>query len=401
MTAPRPTLSQPQALVSHQLSTVEPTIQTTVEPLDPARLGSAKAAYTTRFVSRLVAGDPQGYGLVNGDHVVPQAGDVVLARVVRLGQHRGIQLPDGRRATLFEGDEILVAYGDRYAPDQFEAEVPGTLGLTHLVAAGGLAGTVISAHSKMTMPTLIEPLGLLADAGGVVTLKRCAPFEAVSPEVATVLRQVSRPLVIGVVGTSMNSGKTTTVASIVRGLTKAGLAVAAGKATGTGACGDPMLFHDSGASRVLDFTDFGHGSTYRLEHGPIRSLFVSLIRELAVTGPDVIVVEVADGLYQRETAALLRDPLFGQQVDLVVFAAGEALGAVAGQALLAKQGLSPVIISGLLTASPLATREAASALGVPVLDSDALASAQVADLLLPGWDRSAVSRSEARVSAAG
>jgi dethiobiotin synthetase len=372
-----------------------------IEPLEARRLASAKPAYTTRFVSRLIAGDPDGYGLITGHHVVPHAGDVVLARVTYLGQHGGIQLPDGRRATLFEGDEILVAYGDRYAPDQFEAEVPDNLGPTHLVAGGGLAATVISAHSKMRTPTCVEPLGLLADVGGVVTLKRCAPFTAVAPEDAHVLRRVGKPLVIGVLGTSMNSGKTTTVASIVRGLTKAGLQVAAGKVTGTGACGDPMLFHDSGASRVLDFTDFGYASTYRLEHEAVRSLLVSLVCELADSRPDVIVVEVADGLYQAETARLLKDPLFKQQVDKVVFAAGEALGATAGQILLTAQGLRPVAISGMLTASPLARREAAAALDVPVLDKEELASAQVADLLLPGYAKTGMSRSEADVRSAG
>jgi hypothetical protein len=375
--------------------------QPTVEPLGGRRLASAKSAYTTRFLSHLIAGDPHGYGLLTGEHVVPHAGDVVLARVLKLGQHGGIQRPDGRRANLFVGDEILVAYGDRYAPDQFEAEVPDNLGPTHLVAGGGLAGTVISAHAKMATPTLIEPLGLLTNAGGVVTLKRCAPFKAVDPQDAKTLRRVGKPLVIGVLGTSMNSGKTTTVASIVRGLTKAGLQVAAGKVTGTGACGDPMLFHDSGASRVLDFTDFGYGSTYRLGHEQVRALLVSLIDELAATGPDVIVVEVADGLYQGETARLVKDPLFKAHVDKVVFAAGEALGAVSGQILLAAHGLAPVAISGMLTASPLAKREAAAALDVPVLDKDELASAAVADLLLPGYARTGMSRSEASVRAVG
>jgi hypothetical protein len=373
-----------------------------LEPLDFRRLGSAKSAYTTRFLSRLIAGDPRGYGLVSGDHVVPRAGDVILARVHELGQHLRIERPDSRKASLFEGDEILVAYGDRYAPDQFEAEVPANLGLTHLVAAGGLAGTVISAHAKMDAPTVIEPLGVLADARGKVTLRRCAPFKVVAPEDARTLRRVGKPLVIGVLGTSMNSGKTTTVASIVRGLTKAGLSVAAGKVTGTGAGGDPMLFKDSGASRVLDFTDFGYGSTYRLGHEGVRSLLVSLICELAATGPDVIVVEVADGLYQEETARLVKDPLFKQQIDKVVFAAGEALGALGGQILLGQLGLSPVAISGMLTASPLAKREAAAALDVPVLDREELASAQVADvLLLPGYAMPGLSRSEASVRATG
>lgn len=377
------------------------TDQVSTESLDFRRLGSAKSAYTTRFLSRMIESDPNGYGLVTGDHVVPQAGDVVLARVREIGQHLRIERPDSRKASLFEGDEILVAYGDRYAPDQFEAQVPANLGLTHLVAAGGLAGTVISAHARMGAPTVIEPLGLLADARGTMTLRRCAPFAVVAPEDAQTMRRVGKPLVIGVLGTSMNSGKTTTVASIVRGLTRAGLAVAAGKVTGTGAGGDPMLFQDSGASRVLDFTDFGYGSTYRLGHEQVRSLLVSLICELAATGPDVIVVEVADGLYQGETARLVRDPLFRQHVDKVVFAAGEALGALAGQFLLTQWGLPPVAISGLLTASPLAKREATAALDVPVLDKEELASAEVSDLLLPGYAKPETLRMQASGRAAG
>ena len=373
----------------------------TVEPLDFRRLGLAKSAYTTRFVSRLIDADPHGYGLMTGPHVVPQAGDVVLARVDKLGQHAAIMLPDGRRASLFEGDEILVAYGDRYAPDQFEGEVSDNLGRANLLAAGGLAGTVISAHSLMKAPTQIQPLGLLTDAGGVVSLRRCAPFTAVTPKDAQGLGRVGKPLVIGVLGTSMNSGKTTTVAAIVRGLTKAGLVVAAGKVTGTGAPGDPGLFRDSGASQVLDFTDFGYGSTYRLEHEQVRALLVSLIDELAAAGPDVVVVEVADGLFQTETARLVADPVFKAHVDKVVFAAGEALGATAGQMLLARMGLTPVAVSGMLTASPLARREAAAALDVPVLNKDELAAASVVDLLMPGYSKPVMSRSEPNVRAAG
>jgi hypothetical protein len=172
-------MSTPQVLrLAAQASRALPT----VEPLDLRRLGAAKSAYTTRFVSGLIEADPRGCWLLTGEHVVPQAGDVVLGRVVKLGQHVAIQLADGRRASLFEGDEILVAYGDRYAPDQFEAEVPDNLGLTHLIAAGGLAGTVLSAHSSMKAPTLIQPLGLLTDARGVVNLRRCAPFTAVEPQ---------------------------------------------------------------------------------------------------------------------------------------------------------------------------------------------------------------------------
>src|SRR5919198_6715027 len=252
----------------------------------------AKAAYTTRFVSRLLAADATGYHLVS-DWYAPRPGDVVLARVETIGQHTRLELPGGRRATLFVGDVVLVAYGNRYAPDQFEAEVPGDLGPVHLVAAGGVAGRVISAHEAMDEATLLQPLGLLADNGGVVSLRRCAPLQAGESGPAPAAHG---PTVFAVLGTSMNSGKTTTVAALVRGLAARGLQVAAGKVTGTGAGGDPYLFTDSGASAVLDFTDFGYPSTYLLTHQEVRLLFTSILDELAGSHADVVVVEVADGL---------------------------------------------------------------------------------------------------------
>ena len=93
MRSPRRVPSDPRAQVSPDLLTME--------PLDFRRIVSAKSAYTTRFVSRLIASDPRGFGLVTGDHVVPQAGDVLLARVHELGQHFRIERPDSRKAILF------------------------------------------------------------------------------------------------------------------------------------------------------------------------------------------------------------------------------------------------------------------------------------------------------------
>src|SRR3954468_10520819 len=79
--------------------------------LDDNRVRRIKAAYTTRYVSEAMAGDPTRFRVVTGTPLRPRAGDVVLARVNLIGQHQRIETPDSRRATLFEGDEILVAYG--------------------------------------------------------------------------------------------------------------------------------------------------------------------------------------------------------------------------------------------------------------------------------------------------
>lgn len=344
-------------------------------PLDPRRLTAARTAYTTRFVSQLVSLDPHGYSLVRGTDVAPSPGDVVLARVSRVGQHQRLELSGGRRAAVFAGDEVLVAYGHRYAPDQFEAEVPRDLGPAHLVAAGGVAGTVLTSHASMARPTELVPVGLLANAYGVLTLRRCAPY-ALSLEP---LRQ--RPPVVAVLGTSMNSGKTTAAAAVVRGLRQAGLDVAAGKVTGTGAGGDPHLFTDSGAATVLDFTDFGFATTYQESEQNVQALLLSVVRELSTHKPDVVVLEIADGLYQQETARLVADPLLARTVDRVVFAGSDALSAVAGTQHLLQRGLPVSVVTGMVTTSPLASREAQRALDTPVLGVDRLAEPEVLALL--------------------
>jgi hypothetical protein len=350
--------------------------QETDIPLGPHRIAGAKFAYTTRFVGSRIKFDPNGWSLLSERTTVPRVGDVVLARVEKLGQHPRIELPDGRRAALFVGDEILVAYGNRYAPDQFDAELPGDLGQAHLVAAGGVAGQTLSAHDSMSAPTQIRPLGLLCDSSGVVELSRYAPH-ALSIAPGAVPKP--GPVVIAVVGTSMNSGKSTTVAAIVRGLKAANLVVHAGKVTGTGAGGDPQLFRESGADLVLDFTDFGFPSTYLADDADVKNLFLSLVKSLNRGQPSV--VEIADGIFQRETAALLATSEFQNGVDHVVFSAGDATSALAGTEILARNGLWPVAISGPLTMSPLAMREAAANLPVPIHSVAGLSSREIASAL--------------------
>lgn len=344
--------------------------------IDPLRLSRAKTAYTTRFLAQRIAADSARFSLLTDADTRPAAGDVVLARVDRLGQHKAL-VTAGSRTMLFPGDEVLVAYGHRYAPDQYEASVPNDLGPVQLVAAGGVAGQVQSTHTSIGAATQLTPLGILCDAAGPVSLRRLAPH-SVRPGRRS---DAGHAPVIAVLGTSMNSGKTTTAAAIVRGLARAGRSVAAGKITGTGASGDPQLFRDSGAGTVLDFTDFGFASTYREPHETVSALTHSMLAALATMRPDAIVIEIADGVLQHETARIVSDPALTRLFDHVVFAAGEALGAAAGCARLRRVGVDVALVSGLLTASPLAMREASDLLDVPVCDVGVLSDPAVAPTL--------------------
>lgn len=347
-----------------------------VAPIDPQRLLAAKKAYTTRFVAATIEEDPSGFELLQ--EVAPQTGDVVLARVTGIGQHTRLESPVSRRQTMFVGDEILVAYGNRYAPDQFHSVVPSNLDDCHLVAGGGLASLVLEQHAGIKEATQISPIGLLAREGRPVNLRDVAPHN-----IQPTQEQPGRPPVIAVLGTSMNSGKSTTLGCLVKGLTAAGLTVSAGKATGTGAGNDPRLFQDSGATHVLDFTDFGYPTTFKIDYETVRSLLTSMIDALTLTTTDAVVIEIADGVYQGETARLLRDPVFQQAVDHVVFSAADSLGAAGGLQVLNTAGVNVAAVSGLLTASPLAAQEAAAVLTSPVISTFDLCQPATALGLLP------------------
>lgn len=333
-----------------------------------ARMAAAKRAYTVRNV-------PLAQAAALSCDARPAPGDVVLASVVQLGQHQHLEDGTGRRARLWAGDEIVVAFANRYAPDQFEAYVPLDLRPCHLVAGGGVASQVANRHAQMRPATAIKPIGIALDArGDKLNLRRFAPAPLPAP--------AHRPLVIAAVGGSMNTGKTTTACGLVRGLRAAGLRVAAAKVTGTGSGGDRWAVADAGAIAVLDFTDFGYASTFGLASGEIEAILTQAVAHHAQTGAEAVVIEIADGVLQQETAALLASARFGQIVDTVVYAAESAMSASAGVTWLESRGVNVAAVSGLLTCSPLATREAAAALSVPVLRLDELCKADFAGGLM-------------------
>ena len=170
----------------------------------------------------------------------------------------------------------------------------------------------------------------------------------------------------------MNSGKTTTAQQLVHALARGGYRVGATKVTGTGSGGDYWMMMDAGAYRTLDFTDVGFASTYQVDMAAVECKSAELIDHLAASGCEAIVVEVADGLFQRETAQLLQSEVFRSRIDGVLFTARDAIGAMGGYQRLCLLDLNVIGISGRLTCSPLATREAASACSAPILTLEQL-----------------------------
>jgi hypothetical protein len=71
----------------------------------------------------------------------------------------------------------------------------------------------------------------------------------------------------------------------------------------------------------------------------------------------VVLMELADGLVQRETAMLLADPEIKKTARGLVLSAESSLSALWGTERLRQLGYNVIAVSGKFTSSPLAMRE--------------------------------------------
>lgn len=328
-----------------------------LKTLSPTLCAQAKWAFTTRRVDR---SDVRG---LSTSFATAKPGDLILCEIAEIGQHKKIQLAERRVSLSYPGDLVVLCLGDRYAPDQFLASAVIDDDLIDLVAGGGVAGRVDVAHAFMDEPTRLKPLGLLTGAQGqVLNIASYALHGMAANNDVTV---------IGVFGASMNSGKTTAASSLAHGLMKAGYNVAGVKATGTGAFGDFNSFEDGGAP-ALDFTDVGMATTYRMPMERIEAGFDTLVATAAARGAEVVVVEIADGVFQQETRAILHSSRIRDRLDGILFAAPDALSALGGETVLNSMDLGAFAISGKVSCSPLAAAETAEVTGLPILSREDL-----------------------------
>ncbi len=312
----------------------------------------------------------------------PIAGDVAIFEVVSIGSLNAIQDYQGRNCYIFEGDKIMLTFGNRYASNQFEGYIPENYQMEYdLIGKGGVAGIVVSMYHKLELkgPTKLKLVGFATNEDGKVinTIyhhRKPIKFDA---------QKVRNFKTILSIGSSMDSGKTTTAAYLCRGLKSSGYTVAYIKLTGTVFNKDRMLAYDCGADVVSDFSDFGFPSTYLCSLDTIMDLYEGLLSDMAKTNPDYVVIEVADGLYQKETNMLIEHTLFTETIDHVILSCSDSLSVNTGIQL-----LSPIFnnrlfaLGGLFTGSPLLIAEVEKQCHIPILTlSKLLNSNQLTPLL--------------------
>jgi hypothetical protein len=336
-----------------------------------------------RIKKTIVTKDVQQYTLnanINETYK-PVAGDVAIFEVVTLGRHEQVQGEDKRNCAIFEGDYIMATFADRYATSQFEGYVPkAPQEFYDILGAGGAIGIVKSKNQSLkdVEPTKIKMIGYCCNEKGKVINtkwynKNRISFAGIVPDNTKIILSI---------GSTMDSGKTTTAGSIARGLSLSGKKVAFIKFTGTCYTKDKDFVWDCGAQITCDFSDMGFPSTYMCDKEELLDLYQSLLMKVGLEKPDVIVMEIADGLMQRETNFLLKSKEFMSTIHSVVFSCGDSLSAFQGVEILQSFGIIPSFICGRFTMSPLLIEEVKNNSNIPVLNIEEIMSGKFNRLLI-------------------
>jgi hypothetical protein len=298
----------------------------------------------------------------------PQVGDLVYGRVAYLGQHSTLENKEGRIHIITDRTRAVFVYGNRYAPDAFEGQIPDRpLAEADVLARSGVVGVMREKNTAVKDPTKIEVLGYVVDDEGNPINTRNYPIGLPRTPLN---KEKKRARMILNIGTSMNSGKSTSAIACCWALSAMGYEVRASKVTGTASLKDILHMQDGGAERSSDFSYLGFPSTYMLDEADLLSIFENLDARYAANPKRFWVVEFADGVLQRETAMLLKNPYVRSRIHRLIFSATDAFGAIGGLNVLRDEfDLTPDAISGICSSSPLMVRELRARTKIPIFNN--------------------------------
>lgn len=304
---------------------------------------------------------------VLGADIPAEAGTVIAVRIKNSKTtYNVLEDVHGRMVALHPGDVIAGALGHRDALYGYSGRVPRQVSVgdeLNLLNIGGVIGS-----GAKSVPGLGEPFRLEV-LGSVLRFPYLGTRVGVPARVAEAALPLAplperMPPVVALVGTCMDAGKTTAAAVIIGELSRKGKRIAAGKLTGVALRRDVLQMQDCGAEPVTIFTDFGVVTTNEQN---VLSAAHSALAHLAESEPDLIVIEMGDGLlgtYGVNT--LLGDPALRGTIRATVLCAQDPVGAWGAQQLLAdRYGLSADVVSGRVTDTPVGSRFCRDKLGVP------------------------------------
>ncbi len=312
-------------------------MRTEIRIIDADKLGSATSPlHLSRTVAVVPASDK------------PRAGDVVVVRALTdSATYNMLELPTGRLAKINPGDVLIGVLGRRRALKGFVGDVPATVNAgdrLHLLNMGGVIGKCTGHHSSLSDAIEVEIIGLANGEDGVLNIADAAlPPRTTLGETA--------PLVV-IAGTCINSGKTSGARDLIKQATRAGLRVAAAKLSGIACLRDTLNMADHGAVAIASFLDCGLPSTVGATN--LADVAKTIIARLNESSPDMIVIELGDGLLGGySVGSVFDDAELRAATAGLVFCASDYVGAWGGIELLRQRGIEIDVIAGSVTDSQM------------------------------------------------
>jgi hypothetical protein len=301
-----------------------------------------------------------------------EEGVLIAVRVLNnKTRYNQLELTSGRMATVNQGDIVVGALGHRKALLGYSGHLPTALEVgetIQILNIGGVLGICDSANPDVGAPFDCEVLGTvlhfpyLGERIGV-------PARVGAKELDSSAGLDTRGVpVIALAGTCMDSGKTAAACAIVSRLRHRGLKVAACKATGVSLRRDILAMEDAGAADSMIFSDLGIVTTTS-DNGP--ALTRALLSSLAEAGPDVIVIELGDGLLGAYgVEAILEDKEIRDAFAAVILCANDPVAAWGGARILREQfGIEPAVVTGPATDNAVGVDQIKERLSLPAINA--------------------------------
>ncbi len=309
--------------------------------------------------------------VIVGEEIVASEGYVLAVRLLTdKSTYNQVEDLSGRMVALRKGDVLAGVLGVRRALRGYAGEVPAAINVgdtINILNLGGILGRCVSGEDELGPPFACEVLGAVLafpDLGDRIGRPAHIRDGAVPP--GETLKLVAP--VVYVAGTCMNAGKTVAATELVRGLSRAGLRVAAAKLTGVSLMRDSLSMRDAGASVALTFNDAGAASTHAGMTVPVAK---GLLNRIAQERPDVVVVELGDGILgEYGVQDILQDRELMSVAAAHVMAAPDPVGCWGSVTLMRERfGLPVTVLTGPATDNDVGRDYITASLGLPAFNA--------------------------------
>ncbi|HPF61860.1 MAG: hypothetical protein KC544_13820 [Gemmatimonadetes bacterium] len=308
--------------------------------------------------------------VILGDEIIAAEGYVLAVRILEdKANYNTLEDLSGRMVTLRAGDVLAGTLGTRRALRGYAGDIPSRISVgdtLDVLNLGGILGRCTSVNPDIGPPFKAEVLGAVLafpELGDRVGRPAHIRDRAIAPAEAL----IGTVPVVYVAGTCMNAGKTVAATELVRGMSRAGLRVAALKLTGVSLMRDALSMRDAGAVAALTFNDAGAASTHAGMTVPVaRGLINTLLAPLGA-GPEVIVAELGDGILgEYGVQDILRARDLTDLGAAWVMAAPDPVGCWGARELMTHEfGLPITVLTGPATDNAVGRDYITATLGLP------------------------------------